>query len=169
MLKKAAALVERDIPYIGGLWRNSSERRKSPLSKFVFVLFCAFIFDLCFCLCLNFCLYLYFVLFCCIGGLGRNSSGRRTSPLVNRRARSLGRSQRKKCLGRPGPGREKGLEIVTIRGMGPGSWVPPYRQISQSSTWPILWMSNGADDMSALKLIPNNERDDSFHFLYIFD
>ena len=81
---------------------------------------------------------------------------------MNRRARSLGRSQRKKCLGRPGPGREKGLEIVTIRGMGPGSWVPPYRQISQSSTWPIMWMSNGADDMSALKLIPNNERDASF-------
>ena len=90
--------------------------------------------SLCFCVCTKFCLCLcsicFTILLHWIGGLGRNSSGRRTSPLVNRRARSLGRSQRKKCLGRPGPGREKGLEIVTIRGMGPGSWVPPYRQIS---------------------------------------
>ena len=83
-------------------------------------------------------------------------------PTSEQTGKVSGKISKEKCLGRLGPGREKGLEIVTIGGMGPGSWVPPCRQISQSSTWPILWMSNGADDMSALKLIPNNERDASF-------
>ena len=46
MLKRTAALVERDIPYIEGLGRNSSGRRRSPISEFVFVFifFCVYIY-----------------------------------------------------------------------------------------------------------------------------
>ena len=123
--------------------------------------------SLCFCVCTRFCLCLcsicFTILLHWIGGLGRNSSGRRTSPLVNRRARSLGRSQRKKCLGRLGPGREKGLEVVTIRGMGLGYHHTMGPIWKKSSTWPLLWLSNGTDNMSATKLIrKDNEKDASF-------